>query len=156
MKPGSPAPTPQTGIRLDTLRRRTLYGLLAILVLSGAVWLFLHQARTDDAMPSPIEPWMMKAHGAAALLIVYLLGTMLYGHMVNAWQRQRNRGSGGTAAAALIVLALSGYGLYYFGGETLRRSTEWLHWIFGFASPVLLWWHIRRGRSWLTREGRRE
>ena len=90
---------------------------------------------------------MLKVHGGAAMLTIYLLGSMLYGHMVNAWQRQRNRASGGTAAATLLLLALSGYGLYYFGGDELRRGTEWLHWVFGFATPLLLWWHISRGRA---------
>ena len=82
----------------------------------------MHQRRADDALPSPLEPWLMKIHGGAAMLTIYLAGTMLYGHMVNAWQGRRNRGSGGTAAATMLVLALTGYGLYYFGGE--RASTR--------------------------------
>jgi hypothetical protein len=151
MTPATPrAYSPQTGIRLDALRRRALYGLIAILVVSGALWLFVHQRRADDTLPSPLEPWLLRLHGAAALLTIYLAGTMLYGHMLNAWHRRRNRGSGGTAAATMLLLALTGYGLYYFGGDALRRATEWLHWIFGFAVPLLLWWHIRRGRRWIA------
>jgi hypothetical protein len=150
MRPVPRTFSPQTGIRLDALRRWALYGLLASLVVSGAVWLFVHLRRADDALPSPLEPWLMKLHGGAALLTIYLAGTMLYGHMLNAWQRRRNRGSGGTAAAAMLMLALTGYGLYYFGGDALRRGTEWLHWIFGFAVPLLLWWHIHRGRRWIA------
>jgi hypothetical protein len=139
------------GTRLDDLRRRALYALIAALVASGAVWLYVHLRSAEDAMPSPLEPWMMKIHGAAAMLTIYLAGTMLYGHMVNAWRRRRNRSTGGVAAATIFLLALSGYGLYYFGGEELRRATEWLHWIFGFAAPLLLWWHISRGRRSIPR-----
>ena len=153
----SPPPRPlATGIRLDALRRRALYALVASLVASGAVWLFMHQRRADDALPSPIEPWMMKIHGGAAMLTIYLLGSMLYSHMLNAWQRRRNRASGGIAAATLLLLALTGYGLYYFGGDPLRRGTEWLHWVFGFATPLLLWWHIRRGRRLAAQDDGRE
>ena len=98
----------------------------------------------------------MKIHGGAAMLTIYLLGSMLYGHMVNAWQRRRNRASGGTTAATLLVLVLTGYGLYYFGGEELRRGAEWLHWVFGFATPLLLWWHISLGRRLAAADDGRE
>ncbi|HZV92774.1 MAG TPA: hypothetical protein VFF72_06120 [Caldimonas sp.] len=136
----------QLSTRLGGPRRRGLYALVAVLVATGAAWLWLHDMRPADSLPSPIEPWMMKLHGAAALLAVYLLGTMLHGHMLNAWHRRQNRISGGVAAAAVLLLAASGYGLYYFGGDALRSATEWLHWVAGFALPPLLWWHIRSGR----------
>jgi hypothetical protein len=137
--------------RLDSLRRRALYALLAILVGSGAVWLCVHWRRADDALPSPLEPWMMKLHGGAAMMTIYLAGTMLYGHMLGAWRRRHNRGTGAVAAATLLLLASSGYGLYYFGGATLRQATEWLHWVLGFAVPLLLWWHVSRGRRLMWR-----
>jgi hypothetical protein len=137
--------------RLGVVRRRVLYAVVAVLVGSGAAWLWLHLGRGDDALPSPLEPWLMKIHGAATMLVVYLAGTMLFGHMVNAWQRGHNRVGGSVAAAALLVLALTGYGLYYFGGETLRRGTEWLHWGVGFALPLLIAWHVRRGRRAIAR-----
>ncbi|MDQ2735411.1 MAG: hypothetical protein M3Y55_10570 [Pseudomonadota bacterium] len=54
----------------------------------------------------------------------------------------------------MLALAGTGYGLYYFGGETLRRGTEWLHWGVDFALPVLLAWHVRRGRRAIARAAR--
>jgi hypothetical protein len=150
MKPRMHHPL-QHPLRLGRFRRRSLYLLFAVLVASGAVWLWLHQGRADDSLPSPLEPWLMKLHGAAAMLTIYLAGTMLHGHMLNGWHRHRNRASGGMAAGMLLLLVVSGYGLYYFNGDALRGLTEWLHWIVGFAAPLLLGWHIRRGRRAMAR-----
>ena len=137
----------QRSTRLGAPRRRGLYSLVTALVATGAAWLWLHNMRAADSLPSPFEPWMMKLHGAAAMLALYLLGTILYGHMLNAWHRRQNRLGGAVAAAALLLLATSGYGLYYyFDGDALRSATEWLHWLVGFALPPLLWWPIRSGR----------
>jgi hypothetical protein len=141
-----PSPAPFQSPKLGGLRRWALYVLVAALLASGAVWLWVHLRTPQGAMPSALEPWMMKLHGAAALLIIYLAGTMLYGHMLNAWHQRRNRLTGSVTATAFVMLGLSGYGLYYFGGEGLRMFTEWLHWAFGFGAPALLWVHVWRGR----------
>ncbi|MDQ2926723.1 MAG: hypothetical protein ABI330_10870 [Caldimonas sp.] len=146
----------QQSTKLGAIRRCGLYALVAALAATGAAWLWLRVGRADDALPSPLEPWMMKLHGAAAMLLIYLSGTMLFGHMVNAWRRGHNHGSGAIAAATLLLLGLSGYGLYYFGGDSLRRGTEWLHWGAGFALPLLLAWHVRRGRRAVARASRNE
>jgi hypothetical protein len=129
-------------VRLGPTRRWLLYLLVAVLLLTGVVWLVVHPRAGDDALPSPLEPWMMKVHGGAAMLAIYFAGTMLHGHMLNAWRRHRNRSSGGAAAAVLLLLAVSGYGLYYFNGDALRAATEWVHWVVGFAAPVALCVHV--------------
>jgi hypothetical protein len=139
-------PPSRRSVRLGAVQRWSLYVLLAVLVLSGALWLGVHQSG-EQAVPRPIEPWMMRLHGAAAMLIVFAVGTLLYGHVLPAWNLGRNRPTGAIVATALLVLAVSGYGLYYFGGDELRRATEWLHWLVGFAAPLALGWHIRRGRA---------
>ncbi len=135
-----------TSLRVGKARRRLLYILVIALLATGVWWLLIHQSGNIDALPSPIEPWLMKVHGAAAMTFLFLSGTFLYTHMLNAWQQQRNRSAGALIAAVSLLIAISGYGLYYFNGDLLRELTEWLHWIAGFAMPVLLWWHIARGR----------
>ncbi len=134
-------------LRIGKPRRRALYALLLLLVLTGAIWLLLHKTRSEDAMPSPLEPWLMKLHGAMAMLMTFVAGTLLYGHILNAWHQRRNRFAGTITALGFLSIALSGYGLYYFDGELVRQITEWLHWIVGFGLPALLWWHIVCGRK---------
>lgn len=133
--------------RVDKVRRMALYALVALLLITGALWLLFHLNRADDAMPNALEPWLLKIHGGAAMLIIFLSGTLLYGHMLNAWHQGRNRIAGGFVSASFLAVGLSGYGLYYFDGELLRQITEWLHWVIGFGLPLLLWWHVTQGRK---------
>lgn len=137
---------PSTPIRLGRGRRWVLYGLTAVLLASGLAWWLVHERADPEALPSPIEPWMMRLHGAAAMLAIFALGTLLFDHMLQAWRRGRNRLSGGLLAGAWLLLGLSGYGLYYLGGEGPRRATEWLHWGFGAALPLALCMHLVVGR----------
>jgi len=43
-------------------------------------------------------------------------------------------------------LTVTGYGLYYAGGEMLRAWTSWIHLGIGLALPILLLVHIFLGR----------
>lgn len=145
MKPSRFLPHRPT-VRVGKLRRRLLYLLVLALLVTGAWWLVLHSKASEDALPDPTLAWLMKVHGGAAMLILFMAGTFLHNHVLNAWQQRRNRVPGSIAAGGLLLLALSGYGLYYFDGEQLRGFAEWLHWIIGFGTPLLLWWHIASGR----------
>lgn len=133
-------------VRLGALRRYSVYATVALLLGSGVLWLWLHWTRPEDELPSPLLAWSMKVHGAATMLFIYLVGTLLYGHMLAAWHRRSNRWSGALAAAAATLLVLTGYGLYYADGVWLRRGSEWLHWGVGIALAPVLWWHIAGGR----------
>jgi len=43
---------------------------------------------------------------------------------------------------------MSGYLLYYIGGEGTRAIVSVLHWGIGFAAPLLLLWHsFDRGKA---------
>ena len=43
------------------------------------------------------------------------------------------------------ILTITGYGLYYAGGERLRAWTSWIHLAIGLALPLLLL-HILLGK----------
>jgi hypothetical protein len=50
----------------------------------------------------------------------------------------------------LIVLAVTGYLLYYLGDETLRSAASVLHWSVGLGAPILYGAHrlkIKRERA---------
>lgn len=74
-------------------------------------------------------------------------GSLLSSHIRIAWAINQNRLLGATLGGVAITLALTGYGLYYVGGELSRSVASWLHFIFGLSMPVLLWQHIVRGRG---------
>src|SRR5882762_2645716 len=74
-------------------------------------------------------------------------GSMLVsGHVRFAWRGGRNRANDSVFLSAFAVLTITGYGLYYAGGERLRAWTSWIHLAVGLALPILLLIHILLGK----------
>ena len=88
----------------------------------------------------------MRIHGAAAMAILVLVGMLLAGHVRFAWRARRNRGNGSLFLGCFGILTVTGYGLYYAGGESLRAWTSWIHLAVGLALPLLLVLHIWLGK----------
>ena len=134
-------------IRLKAFHRRLLYGVLALLFLTGAAWAYWNYL---VASPSDFEisakTLAMKVHGAAAMAILVLVGMLLTGHVRSAWRARRNRGNGSLFLSAFGILTVTGYGLYYAGGENLRAWSSWIHLAVGLALPLLLILHIWLGK----------
>jgi hypothetical protein len=134
-------------IRLKRSRRYFLYAVLALLFFSGVAW-----AYWSDLVSSPgdfeinAKAWAMKIHGAAAMAILVLVGMLLTGHVRFAWRARRNRGNGSLFLGTFGILTITGYGLYYAGGENLRAWTSWIHLAVGLALPLLLTLHIWFGK----------
>jgi hypothetical protein len=102
-----------------------LYGVLALLFFSGAAWAYwniLVSSPGDFKMDA--KAWAMKVHGAAAMAILVLIGMLLTGHVRFAWRARRNRGNGSLFLGTFGILTITGYGLYYAGGESLRALDE--------------------------------
>lgn len=145
------APRPGPTIALSAGHRRTVFGVAIALVVSGAGWLVCHfligGADPDfPEMPHPLEPFWLKVHGAVAMVSLLVVGTLLPWHAWRAWQFRRNRGTGGTVVALLLMLVLSAWALYYVGSEALRPAISIVHWVVGLAGVPLLWLHVVRGR----------
>ena len=146
-------------IRLKRLQRYFLYAVLALLFLSGVAWAYWNYlAASPGDFETSAKAWAMKIHGAAAMAVLVLIGMLLSAHVRFAWRARRNRANGSIFLSAFAVLAITGYGLYYAGGERLRAWTSWIHLIVGVVLPILLLIHIflgrrtRRATQSLTRE----
>ncbi len=126
-----------------------MYATFGALFLSGAGWMLLRAGGANgDELGSArgtAATWLLKIHGAAAMAALVLLGTLLLGHVRSAWQARRNQGSGAGIFATCAVLALTGYGLYYAGGERLRGVVSEIHDWIGLAFPAVIAWHVWRG-----------
>jgi cation transport ATPase len=133
-------------IRLKRLQRYFLYAVLALLFLSGVAWTYWDLAASAGDFEISAKTWAMKIHGAAAMAILILVGMLLTGHVRFAWRARRNRANGAVFLSAFAVLTITGYGLYYAGGERLRAWTSWIHLGVGLALPILLLFHIFLGR----------
>ncbi len=135
-------------IRLKRFHRYFLYAVLALLFFSGAVWAYWNYlAPPSDDFLAKAKTWAMKIHGAAAMAILVLIGTVLTAHVKFAWRAGRNRGNGALFLSVFGILTITGYGLYYAGGEKLRAWTSWIHLAVGLALPVLLLIHILLGKK---------
>lgn len=138
-------------MRLSAGHLRWVYWACALLFASGAGWLVFHyflqmHGPFGDA-PHPLESWWLRLHGAAAMLALAVLGSLLPIHVRRGWHQNKNLVAGIALSSVALLLILSGYALYYFGGEELRPWISALHWLVGLGTPFLLLWHISAGRK---------
>jgi len=129
--------------------RATLYGVGALLWLSGAVWLVLHyvfpQATSFGPLPNPWEAPLMRVHGLIAVCAVFLIGWMMAAHVTVRWASERNRRSGLVLGGTALLLILSGYALYYTTGSP-HDAAALAHEAIGvlaLAAALAHWWRKR-------------
>ncbi|HEY9199772.1 MAG TPA: hypothetical protein VIR60_10420 [Gammaproteobacteria bacterium] len=132
------------------MHKRWLYGVIAGLWLSGALWLLVHYLFAMPGefgiQPHPSEKWWLRLHGLFSFASLVVLGSVLPIHARRAWQLNKNRATGIGMKMIFGWLALTGYALYYFADDTATPWLPWSHWSPGIALPLALWIHIRRGR----------
>ena len=131
--------------------RATTMSALLVLWLSGTWWVVLHYlfpAHTDfGPSPNPLEPTLMRIHGAVAVFAVALLGWIGARHVAENWSRSRKRVSGIAILSAYIVLVVSGYALYYLLQDQLRERVGQVHEVLGVASIAIALTHwIKRAK----------
>lgn len=137
-------------IRLGRQHESWVYACISALLLTGLLWLLFHffvLVKTEfGAGHHPLEAWWLKLHGFASMAALVLFGSLIPMHMRNAWRRARNRSTGTMLTLLMVVLALSGYGLYYAGGEDVRPWISTFHWIAGSLLGLCVPIHVFRGR----------
>lgn len=137
-------------IRLSRRHQAWLYATFGALFGSGLLWLFFRywvRVRGEFGETAhPLEPWFMKAHGAAAMFALILIGSLLPGHIRRGWKAGKNRVTGAAFVVVNALLIVSGYALYYFAGEVSRAVISAAHWVLGLLFPIVLVWHVWRGR----------
>jgi len=140
----------QNAVRLSRPHEWSVYLIFALVFVSGAAWAWLHYLKRDASefgvTANPLELWMQRLHGAAAMLALVLVGTLLVFHIPNAWRARRNRRTGTSLALIFGFLIVTGYALYYSGNERLRMWASWSHLWIGLAVPLFLAIHVWRGK----------
>lgn len=144
-------------MRLSTGHRKWIYWSGAALFATGALWLafhyFLRQHGEFGETAHPLEIWWLRLHGACAMLVLLVLGSLLPIHVRRGWHQRKNLLAGCAVSTVALLLIASGYALYYYGGEEARPWISAFHWLLGLGTPVLLVWHIWRGRQLHSRGG---
>ncbi|HEV3182064.1 MAG TPA: hypothetical protein VGY90_04555 [Steroidobacteraceae bacterium] len=141
------------GVPLPRALRATLYGVGALLWVSGTIWLALHyvfpQQTPFGPLPNPWEAPLMRAHGLIAVCGVFLIGWMTAAHVTARWASERNRRSGLVLGGVALLLILSGYALYYTTGSP-HDAAALAHEAIGVLSPAVAlahWWRHRRPQA---------
>lgn len=121
-----------------------------ILWLSGAAWLGFHYfgQRQGEFGPeiSPVEPWMLRLHGAAMIAALLGAGSLLVVHVWRGWGYRSQRWLGSILSAIIVLLILTGYLLYYVGDDTARPWISIFHWAVGLVGLPAFVLHYRQGR----------
>lgn len=134
-------------IRLSRRHKAVFYSVLGVVFASGSLWAWLHYfSQPNEFGTSPAQAWILTIHGLFAAMSLLVIGSLLPLHVKYAWRAHRNRSNGVFFIAIVVVLIVSGYGLYYIGNERLRSWTSWTHLGVGLGFPALLVFHIWRGR----------
>lgn len=135
-------------MRLDPRLRFAVYAVLAILFVSGAVWLVADRLKDSENG----EAWQMVAanllmiHGGANMAMLLLLGALVPLHLRRGWRAAKNRITGSAMASLNAALVVTAFGLYYLGAETARPWMSAVHTGCGFVLPLLLVLHVLWGR----------
>jgi cellobiose-specific phosphotransferase system component IIC len=141
---------PPQSIRLTGYHEWWAYAVVTLLVSSGSLWLLFHyfvMVQSDfGAIRHPLEVWWLKVHGAAAMLTLVLIGTMMPVHIRKAWHAGKNRWTGAVMLAVLAVLILTAYALYYYTGEASRPWVSAIHWVIGLGMVPAIILHVVVGR----------
>jgi hypothetical protein len=128
--------------------RRLLRASAWSLLLSGLGWLPVHHlygAGTGE-LPAPLEPWLLRWHGLAALALLWVLGAISATHAPRGWAMRRQRRSGASLLAGWGALAASGWALSYVTPEPWRPWAGALHAAAGVAAFALGAVHAGRAR----------
>ena len=115
------------------------------LLLSGILWWILHYAFGPgaDELPSPVEAWLMRWHGAAVIAGLYALGAVSGTHVPRGWAMRRQRRTGVTLLAGWGLLAASGWVLAYLTPESWRPWVGTGHAFAGVAAFLIGAIHTR-------------
>src|SRR4051812_24134292 len=127
-------------MRLPLSLRLAFYASGAVVLVSGVLWLAIHERMRTLAAGS------MEVHGAAAMALLVVIGATVARHASAAWRDGRNRASGALLGTALAVLMITGVALYYAGDERLRAMASTVHWTLGLGAMVVAGMHVWLGR----------
>ena len=137
-------------MRLSTGHRKWVYWSGSLLLATGMLWLLFHYFLRGHGQfgetPHPLEVWWLRLHGACAMLALLVLGSLLPIHVRRGWHQRRNILAGSIVSGVALLLIVSGYALYYYGGEEARPWISLFHWGLGLGIPLLLVWHVWKGR----------
>ena len=144
--------TPAPRLYLTRRGKLAIYGVFGAIWGSGVLWLifhyFLQHQGEFGVEANSFEHPLLMLHGAAAFAALLLGGWLWKAHIAPWWDSSNRRHSGIVLIALAAMLIVSGWLLYYAGGETLREWTALAHWSIGLALALPLLVHALRSERY--------
>lgn len=97
-------------------------------------------------LPSDARIGIAAAHLLSGCLALVILGALWSVHVRTHWRHREHRQSGLTTATCLLVLAVTGAGIYYLSGEESSLAASGSHVLVGVMFGVIFSWHALVGR----------
>lgn len=98
--------------------------------------------RLEFSMRLPV----VAAHALVAFWLLMLFGATWTVHIRHGWRIRGNLVSGFTLVGGMLLLAVTGVGIYYFGDEDLSLLSSAAHTLAGIIAPLFLFYHISVGK----------
>ncbi|ABM00861.1 hypothetical protein SHAM105786_05240 [Shewanella amazonensis] len=88
---------------------------------------------------------LVSTHALSAAVLLMLLGALWQVHMRAGWRKKENRFSGIFMAFSIVLLMLTGVGLYYLSAESAQLAASLAHSVLGLSLVGLFTWHWIQG-----------
>ncbi|CAM2007168.1 hypothetical protein [Acanthopleuribacter pedis] len=136
-------------VKVPKKTRWFFYAVLATSFISGLTFFILNRWVTVEGEFGPEKhPWQMnvlRLHGAGAFLMMVFFGYFLASHVQVSWPVKPMRPLGIALTAAVSLMILSAYSLYYLGDMDVRAVVAYVHTGLGVTLPFFLIAHLVQG-----------
>jgi FtsH-binding integral membrane protein len=127
--------------------RYSIYFAFGGLWLSGCGWLLLHQFFESPTefgeARHPWEPAVLLIHGILSVATAYLFGWIMARHATEAWTLHKRRISGSLLTTLLVVLAISGFALFFLSDDAWQARSAQVHEVLGLLVTLFAVEHWR-------------
>lgn len=137
-------------IHLSRIQKASFYSIWLLVAVSGAYFAINQDWLLHD--PSDLSVDSLKVHGISAACMLVLFGSLASTHIQVALRRKRNKWSGYSILTVMLLLSVTGIGLYY-SPESIHDKVKWAHIWVGLFTILIVPLHIIIGR--LSRKRRR-
>jgi len=121
------------------IQRWTLFWTIILCFGSGLAFLFGSALNIWKIVLSNHR--ILSLHGISSSFLIFLFGTIVFGHIRIGLNLRKNQLTGLLNVAALAILIVTSWFLYY-GAEELRDSAVLIHWVVGCLLIFFIVFHV--------------
>lgn len=121
------------------LQRWTLFWTFTLCLGTGVVFVFGNTLNIWKIVLSNHR--VLSLHGISSSFLIFLFGTIVFGHIRVGLNLRKNQITGFLNVAALAILIVTSWFLYY-GVEELRDLAVLIHWVIGCLLILFIIFHV--------------